>query len=323
MRAFWSVAACLALAGCGGTEPSAPPGTASPEGWIYFATGLNYEPPARVHVRTGAVEEFVLPPPFAAVPSYLLQDGFASPLNGDLTGRAKFAGSFPETFVLDAATGEVTIYGESASSFTISVDTKHIWAPDGSAVVFERHQTSGCCSVWVRLDPTAGVLDTLEAKDEDVPYMFGWFGKDTLLSWKPGGTSRYRALALATADTATWDLVPFNGFRMPTVSLDRQWITHWSLVDSAVAGEGQVPFLKLRLRDRGRGTDTLLLTARNVRGPTLLSESFDPDSRFLAYCTNFTNIRIRELATGRTVKDLTVPFCYALSWSWGPEGRPQ
>ncbi|HET9064793.1 MAG TPA: hypothetical protein VFN22_03105 [Gemmatimonadales bacterium] len=236
-----------------------------------------------------------------------------------MSGDAKLGGLFPETFVLDAATGQVTIYGESASSFTIAVDAQHRWAPDGSAVVFERHQTSGCCSVWVLLHPATGRLDTLEREADRVPTQFDWFGADTLLSRRGG---HFRSYALATGDTAVWNLVPVNFFRIPTVSLNRQWIAHWSVMDSAVVGEGQVEFIQLRLRDRRLGTDTLLLTARNLDGPTTLSESFDPDSRFLAYCTTFTNIRVRELSTGRTVKDLTVPFCYALSWSWGPEGRP-
>ncbi|MEO8479624.1 MAG: hypothetical protein ABI542_08330 [Gemmatimonadota bacterium] len=270
------------------------------------------------------IELLDLPPPFAPEPMYSPQARFASPSNGDLTGRAKLARLFPETFVLDASTGQVTIYGESASTFTVSVDAEHRWAPDGSAVVFKRHQTSGCCSVWVLLHPATGVLDTLERSADQVPYMFGWFGGDTLLSWRPGtAPTHYRALALATRDTVAWSVVPFNGFRMPTASLDRRWIAHWSLLDSTVAGEGTVQFVQMRLRARHIGADTLLLTARNYSGPTTLSETFDPDSRFLAYCTTFTNIRIRELATGRTVKDLTVPFCYALSWSWGPEGPPR
>lgn len=314
----------MVAAACGGTEATAPPPDAEPAGWIYFRSIDHlYSMPMRIAAGSGAVETIPLPPPFEADPQYLAQDVFASPIDGDLSGRAKLGGLFPETFVLDAATGEVRIHGESANSFTISVDSDHRWAPDGSAVVFERHQTSGCCSVWVLLHPATGVLDTLESVAQRVPYMFGWFGPDTLLSWRPGtAPTHYRTLALATRDTAVWSLVPHNGFRMPTVSLDRQWIAHWSRVDSMVVGEGSVKFVQLRLRDRRLGTDTLLLSERDLSGPTALSESFDPESRFLAYCTTFTTIRIRELATVRTVKDLTVPSCYALSWSWGPEGPP-
>ncbi len=321
MKARWLAVFSATLVACTGTEPSPPSKTAEPTGWLYLRSteGL-YAAPIRIAVGSGEIEPIELPPPFEADPYYNLQDGFASPVDGDLTGGAKLGGLFPESFVLDAATGQVTIYRESASAFTISVDAEHRWAPDGSAVVFERHQTSGCCSVWVLLHPATGVLDTLEAVASRVPFMFGWFGADTLLSQRGG---RYRSYALATGDTATWNLVPFNPFRIPTTSLDRQWIAHWNRMDSTVAGEGMVQFIQLRLRDRRLGTDTLLLTARNTSGATTtLSESFDPDSRFLAYCTTFSNIRIRELATGRTAKNLAVPFCYALSWSWGPEGRP-
>src|SRR5690606_32301637 len=134
---------------------------------------------------------------------------------------------FPETFVLDAATGDVTIYAESASPYTISVDAGHLWAPDGSAVVFERHQTSGSCSVWVLLHPATGRLDTLERVAERVPITFAWFGPDTLISVRFG--NHYRALALATGDTSVWNVVPYTySPLMPTASLDRQWIAHWS-----------------------------------------------------------------------------------------------
>ena len=96
-----------------------------------------------------------------------------------------------------------------------------------------------------------------------------------------------------------------------------------SAIDSAVADQGTARFLQLHLFDRRRGTDTLLVTAPNEGAiTTLISESFDPDSRFIAYCTTFTNIRILHLATGRVAKNLTVPHCYVLTWSWGPEGRP-
>lgn len=313
---------CAGLTACGGTEVPDPPHTVEPAGWIYFRPAEEmYAAPARIDTKSGAVEYLELPrPPFEPTPSYYYESGFVSPLTGDLGGDARLGGLFPETFVLDATSRQVTIYRDVTGPFTISVDARHLWAPDGSAIAFERHQTSGCCSVWVLLRPGTGVLDTLEAVADQVPYQFGWFGADTLLWWRTD--AQFQSYALATGASANWNLVPFNNFKIPTTSLDRQWIAHWSLADSIVAGEGTVQFVKLHLFDRKRGTDTLLVTGRTIGGPTHLSESFDPDSRFLAYCTALTNIRILELATGRVAKNLTVPHCYALTWSWGPEGRP-
>ncbi|MBA2292699.1 MAG: hypothetical protein H0W15_09640 [Gemmatimonadales bacterium] len=323
MNAARRLLLCAALTACGGTEVADPPPAAEPAGWIYFRPADDmYAAPARIDTESGAIEYLELRPPFQPKPSYYYESGFVSSMTGDLSGKARFGGLFPETFVLDAKSGEVTIYRDVTGPFTISVDARHVRAPDGGAIAFERHQTSGCCSVWVLLHPSTGILDTLEAVANQVPYEFGWFGADTLLWWRTD--AQFRSYALATGVSADWNLVPFNNFKIPTTSLNRQWIAYWSLADSTVAGKGTVQFVKLHLFDRQRGTDTLLLTAPNQGDVvvTSLSESFDPDSRFLAYCTTFTNIRILELATGRVAKNLTVPHCYALTWSWGPEGRP-
>ncbi len=300
------------------------PPAAEPGGWIYFSPAeALYTPPARIDVRTGAIEPLAFPPPFAAEPNYQFHEGLVSPLDGSLTGDAKVGGLFYPTFVRDGRTGAVTIYQDVDSGPTaLALDNGHEWAPDGSLISFSRHQAQGCCPVFVLLDPATGVQDTLEAFAGQVPadhISYTWFGSDTLLL--PKGTG-YRTYSLATGDTAAWDLVPYYPFKMPTISANRQWIAHWGNLDSVVAGEGSVRFYRLQLFNRDTHEDTVLVTDRSVDGTTPLSESFDPTSRYLAYCAGRGTIRILRVGTGQVAGDLAVRYCLALNWSWGPEGRP-
>lgn len=295
-----------------------------PGGWIYFKPDIElYVIPARVNVRTGAVEQLVLPPPFHAASDFYYVDGFVSPINGNLAGAARFGGLFHETFVLDAATGQVNHYLDTGNQFGVSVDSRHRWAPDGSAIAFTRHQVSGCCRVWVRLNVATGVVDTLESDSERTPQSFFWFGPDTLVFQRADAETPYASFALATGAVASWNLVPYTSFRPPTVSRDRRWIAYWTSRDSVVEGGGTVRFAYQNLLDRRTQESHVLATSPYSDGTMMPAESFDPDSKYVAHCVTFTTIRIRELATGRNVKDLEVPFCFALVWSWGPEGKPQ
>ncbi len=307
------------LAACA-TGPSMDPPADEPGGWIYLSPSLTlYAAPARVDVRTGAIETLAFPPPFDPAPNYFFHEGLVSPVDGDLTGDAKVDGLFYPTFVRDSRTGAVTVYRDAEGGPTaLALDNGHEWAPDGSLIAFSRHQAQGCCKAFLLLDPSTGVQDTLETFAGQVPSDYTWFGPDTLL-WL--GAAGYRTYALATGDTAAWNLVPYYPFKMPTISSNRQWIAHWMTADSVANGNSAGRFNHLKLFDRQRSADTTLLISSDSGDGALLSEAFDPDSRYLAYCAGQTSIRILRLATGKMIKELAVPFCWSLNWSWGPEGR--
>lgn len=304
------------------TGPSVVSSDPGPAGFIYFggdpAAG---QPLERIGLRTGLVEPVAWPSALPDGQTFLSRAGMVSAIDGRIAAQGIVGQGWPRTFVLDPATAQVHVYADPV----VTRDFGHTWSPDGQVVVFERHLATGGDGRTriVRLDVATGITDTIATLEthESVDGMI-WLGTDSLVldDFLVSRGSGYEVLALESGARSEFSEVVHPGWG-PALAFSPtgRWLSHWSME----SGAGGADSLVLSLRDRRTGQATERLQAVGFfETDGSLDVAFSPDGDYLADCVDGGLLRVVRLPSLQPVRTWPIPKCGALSWSWGPEGRP-
>lgn len=313
------------LAACSGTDTSPVAGGPEPSGWIYFSVEQHSRDaplPERINVSTGKTEVIEFPLPYDTTRPWRVYSGNISPPTGQITGLAFVGGSAAENFIYYPVGDSIKVLRfDPGGPFNTTVGFKLVWSPDGKKIVFQQVRIN-CCAVLALLYPSTGALDTLVG-GEAVSNFFFWLGPDTVVfndgskqGWAP------TSIDIGTHQMAPWTVIdPPDFFRTPIVSSDGRWIAYWTDFDSTGSAGNFQHFWSLHLRDRHRDTDTtLVVDPSNFDGTIFPEAAFEPDNRFLAYCTSRTTVTILDLERRRRAKSFEIPQCMSIAWSWGENG---